>query len=141
MSVDFNPESKIIAIVDDDPNICAFFNALLTKEGFKVAVFKNGDDLLNKLSLKSYSLDLVILDLMMPGSGGYDVLKKLQETEYSEVGIFVVTARQLDKDTINMIRFESNVLPKEFASKVHEILGTDPSVRNKNKKLPDHLKG
>lgn len=129
-----NPENKTIVIIDDDDNICAFLYFLLTKEGFKCVPFKNPEEAMKKLMGKFYHIDLIILDLMMPNRGGYDILKELQGTDYRKVPIFVITARTLDQGTINMIRAESNVEdffpkpidPSDFRRRIHIFLKTQP---------------
>ena len=81
-----------------------------------------------------HHFDLVVLDLMMPGRGGYDVLKELQQSGHENIPIFVVTARALDPSTFRMISLESNVQGilqkpvdmKSFHKKIHEVLGTTP---------------
>lgn len=130
------PDSRTILVVDDDRSICTLFETLLAQEGFQVVVESDGEAALNLLKSDAYhQYDLVILDLMMPNYGGYEVLRELQQEGYQNVPIFIVTARALDPGTIEMIRSESNVVeflrkplePSEFRSKVHEHLGTVPN--------------
>ena len=126
--------TKTIYIVDDEETVRDFFHAFLSKDGFKVVDFKSGTETLEHLKSKSSKVDLVILDLMMPGRGGYDVLKELQESQYKGVPIFIVTARHLDEQATSIFLSEPNVkgfwtkpvVAKTFRDKVHEILGTEP---------------
>ncbi|OGR82654.1 MAG: hypothetical protein A2902_05125 [Elusimicrobia bacterium RIFCSPLOWO2_01_FULL_64_13] len=130
-----DPASKKILVVDDDKNICAFFKTLLEAEGFVVDTLHGGEPALEVLHSRGrLPYDLLILDLMMPKYGGYEVLKEMQKAEYQDVPIFVVTARVLDEDTINLIKSESNVQafwskPVDswlFKNKIHAILRTIP---------------
>ena len=132
-----DPRSKTILIVDDDETVSAYFEMLLSREGFKLAVANSGKAALEKLKSKAYGkIDLVFLDLMMPAPGGYEVLKELQSPDYQRVSIFVVTARTLDPGTVNMLKLESNVLEfcakpiysTELLEKVHRHLGTVPKT-------------
>lgn len=129
------PETKTILVVDDDNNIREFFEMLLNKEGFETVTSHSGTDALNLLRSDSYNqFDLVILDLMMPGRGGYDVLKELQSGQYQNVPIYIVTARVMDPGAVQLIKEESNVQgfwskpidSKDFKRKIHILLGTQP---------------
>ena len=95
------PQDKNILVVDDDMMICELYHASLTKQGFRVVTASSGDKALGLLN-STLHFDLVTLDLMMPGRGGYDVLKMLQHLGL-EIPIFVVTARALDSSTFQMI--------------------------------------
>lgn len=133
-----DPSTRTILVVDDDRVAASFFETILYKDGFEVMVEHDGESALNLLRSDAYhKFDLVILDLMMPRYGGYEVLKELQQGEYQSVPIFIVTARALDDGAIEMIRSESNVHtfwkkpvnPAEFRRKVHVVLGTEPPPR------------
>ena len=130
MSVD----SKTILVVDDDELTTRFLNMLLTKEGFNTLIAKNGIEALDYLKSASPKVDLIILDLMMPQRGGYEILKDLQETEHKNIPVFIITARTMDKETIDMFRSEPNVSDYwtkpidlvKLKDRVHEVLGTTP---------------
>ena len=133
-----SPATKRILVIDDDPSTCLFFKSLLSPDGFQLQTTLSGKEGLEHLKLSSSKIiDLIVLDLMMPGYGGYEVLKELQEPGYQNVPIFIVTARNLDVGTIDMIRSESNVFEfwtkpvdtRKFKSKVHEVLGTQPKSK------------
>ena len=143
-----SPESKTILIVDDDETITTFFEMLLSREGFKVIPVNSGKSALEKLKAKIYrKVDLVLLDLMMPAPGGYEVLKELQKPDFQKVPIFIVTARALDQGTVGMLRLESNVVeffnkpidPTDFKKKLHQHLGTLPKPTGKTADPYDNL--
>lgn len=71
-------QNKIL-IVDDDPNIREVLSVLLGSEGYVVDQAENGDTALEKLGADP-SIDLVILDIMMPGMSGVEVCARLRET-------------------------------------------------------------
>lgn len=102
---------KRILVVDDDPAACAYFESLLAGDGIEVVSEKGGEQGLKRLRSESPNpVHLLVLDLMMPGFSGYEVLRRLQNPEYQrDVPTFVVTARALDAGTVEMIRGESNV--------------------------------
>ena len=68
--------SKRVLVVDDEPNIVMSLEFLMKKEGFEVAIANDGEDALAKVD--SFGPDLVLLDVMMPGESGLEVLPKIR---------------------------------------------------------------
>lgn len=137
MTDDARPQSKIILVVDDEPSTLAYFQTLLSKEGFHVVTSNNSKTVLDKLkSQPAKKIDLIVLDMMMPGPGGYEVVKELQSTEYANVPVFIITSRKMDSGAISLIKLESNVSgfwskpvqAYEFVLAVHELMGTHHEV-------------
>src|SRR5438128_2523580 len=95
-----------VLIIDDEETILDFFSIFLRHEGFNVVSASNGRMALSKL--KSHKISLVILDLMMPGTSGYDVLKAMQ-ADYREVPIVICTSKKLDVPSVEKLRHEANV--------------------------------
>jgi len=85
---------KIIYIADDENNIRLAIKTFLENAGYEVRDFENGD-LLMEAFLESPA-DLVILDVMMPGSNGFVICKKLRKL--SRVPVIMLTARDSDLD-------------------------------------------
>jgi len=85
---------KKIYIADDEINIRAAIKTFLENAGYVVEDFETGDLLLETF-FKSPA-DLVILDVMMPGSNGFVVCKELRKV--SHVPIIMLTARDSDLD-------------------------------------------
>jgi DNA-binding response OmpR family regulator len=85
---------KLIYIADDDTNIREALKAFLETAGYRVEGFENGDLLL--AAFDDRPADLVVLDVMMPGSNGFTVCKELRRV--SHVPIFMLTARDSDLD-------------------------------------------
>ena len=129
-----DPKTKRILVIDDDKVVCSFFRNFLALEGFQVAASLNGRQAVETLKSGSALPDLIVLDLMMPNYGGYEVLKELQQESFKNIPVLIVTARAVDREMIDMIRSESNVgdffskpiQSKAFKSRIHEILGTTP---------------
>lgn len=95
---------KLIYIADDEDNIRNLVKTFLKNEGHNVVDFKNGDELLEQFNQEE--CDLVILDIMMPGSSGFEVCTKLREK--STVPIIMLTARDTDIDYITGITLGSD---------------------------------
>ena len=85
---------KLIYIADDEDNIRVAIKTFLENAGHIVEDFENGDLLLEAFAVKP--ADLVVLDVMMPGSNGFIVCKKLRKI--STVPIIMLTARDSDLD-------------------------------------------
>jgi two-component system response regulator PilR (NtrC family) len=79
----------MIHIIDDEPIIHEVLGQLLTSEGYEVALSSTGEEALEKHS--SQTFDLTLLDLLMPGMDGIEVLKKLKKIDPLAI-IIIITA-------------------------------------------------
>jgi DNA-binding response OmpR family regulator len=99
---------RLVLVIDDDEGVRDLLAMLIKKEGWRVETAEDGVEGERKaLALKP---DLIVLDLMLPRYGGFELLKQLQGTELSGTPIVVVTGRYTDRSTADMIRQESNVV-------------------------------
>ncbi len=96
--------SKLIYIADDEENIRSVVKLFLKNEGYEVRDFENGDLLFEEF--KKEKCDLIILDVMMPGSDGFEICTKIREI--STVPILMLTARDSDMDYITGITLGSD---------------------------------
>mgnify|MGYP000326523432 CR=1 FL=1 len=96
MKIESN-NTHIIAIVDDERNVTSLLSTLLEHEGYKVCCFNSGVDFLNYL--KHDRVDMVLLDLMMPGITGFDVIKKIRESESVEYTPILIISSLTDRQT------------------------------------------
>ena len=97
-------EEKLIYIADDEPNIRELIKSFLEKENYDVQVFENGDDLFK--AFKKKQSDLVILDIMMPGSDGLTICTEIRRM--SDIPIIILTARDGDADYVAGITLGSD---------------------------------
>lgn len=95
---------KLIYIADDEANIRHLVKTFLQSEGYIVKDFENGDSLLEEFNKKA--CDLIILDIMMPGSDGFEICTKIRE--FSIVPIIMLTARDSDLDYITGLTLGSD---------------------------------
>ena len=95
---------KLIYIAEDEKNIRHLIHTFLEKEGYTVRTFENGDLLYDAFT--SAPCDLIILDIMMPGSSGLIICTKLRAI--SNVPIIMLTARDTDEDYISGISLGSD---------------------------------
>jgi DNA-binding response OmpR family regulator len=79
-----------ILVADDEPHIREVVRAYLEREGYEVVEAADGEAALEQS--RTTPLDLLILDVMLPGRSGFDVLRALR-SEGSSVGVLLLTAR------------------------------------------------
>jgi two-component system phosphate regulon response regulator PhoB len=88
-----------ILVVDDEPDITALVAYHLAKAGYRVSTAARGQDALKAAAEERP--DVVILDLMLPGMSGYDVLAEFRaRPETRDVGVILLTARKQEADRI-----------------------------------------
>ena len=92
------PEAHVL-VVDDERDITALVAYHLAKAGYRVATAGTGVAALEAVAAEVP--DLIVLDLMLPGRSGYDVLAELRRREETrEIGVIVLTARRDESDRI-----------------------------------------
>jgi DNA-binding response OmpR family regulator len=132
-----NPAEKLILLVDDDESLLDLMEHVVQKEGFRTDRAMDGTEALRKI--EALTPDLVVLDFMLPGMGGYEVLRELQASGSGGIPVIVITGRHMDRKNVDMVKLESNV--KEFMEKplrpaimaatLHNILKTRPPDINR----------
>jgi signal transduction histidine kinase len=84
-----------VLIVDDDTTICEVVRRTLTKEGFRVVVQSVAEDAIERI--KAESADLVLMDLILPGMGGADLIARIRaDPRLRRVAIIAITGGQID---------------------------------------------
>lgn len=108
-----------ILVVDDEPDITALVAYHLAKAGYRVSTAANGPDALK--AAREERPDIVILDVMLPGISGYDVLDELRRREETrDVGVILLTARREEPDRIRGLSLGADdYLTKPFSP--HEL--------------------
>jgi DNA-binding response OmpR family regulator len=127
-----DPGEKVVLLVDDDESLLDLMEHVIKKEGFRTDRATDGNEALRKAS--ALNPDLMILDFMLPGMGGYEVLRELQASGKGSIPIIVITGRHMDRKNIEMVRQESNVKefmekplrPAVLATTIHTLLKTRP---------------
>jgi two-component system, OmpR family, KDP operon response regulator KdpE len=87
---------KLILVVDDEPRLVTFMRMNLEIEGCRVISATNGREALERA--RDDMPDLVLLDIMMPGMDGFEVLRRLRES--STVPVIVLTAKDDEEDRV-----------------------------------------
>ena len=116
-----------ILVVEDDKSISDLISLHLKKNNFEYLVVHNGEDALSHLD--NFMPDFIILDWMIPGLSGIEVLRRIRnKQEYKNLPILMLTAKNSEQDKI--ISFESGLddyitkpfLPSELIARVKAIL-------------------
>ena len=116
-----------ILVVEDDKSISDLITLHLKKNDFEYLVVHNGEDALSHLD--NFMPDFIILDWMIPGLSGLEVLRRIRnKQEYKSLPILMLTAKNSEQDKI--ISFESGLddyitkpfLPSELIARVKAIL-------------------
>ena len=90
----------MILVVDDSEDNVEIIRAMLRPSGYDTKIVHNGEEALQ--AARTDHPDLILLDVMMPGLSGIQVLEKLRETpQTSRIPVILVTARTQDEDVIS----------------------------------------
>lgn len=93
------PAGERILVVDDEPDIVALVAYHVAKAGFRVSTATNGAEALEQAKRELPAL--VVLDLMLPGMSGFDVLESMRRNESTrQTAVLMLTARRDEPDRI-----------------------------------------
>ena len=88
---------KNVLVIEDEPNIIEAISFILSRDGWSVATHSNGHDAVGVV--KEAMPDLVILDVMLPGKTGYDILRELRSEDATQgLPVLMLTAKGQVKD-------------------------------------------
>lgn len=88
---------KHVLVIEDEPNIIEAISFILSRDGWKVDTHSNGHDAADVVFAKSP--DLLILDVMLPGASGYEILTELRAQDATrDLPVLMLTARGQTKD-------------------------------------------
>jgi two-component system response regulator CpxR len=113
-----------ILLVDDDAELCGLLGEFLRREGFDVDCAHEGHLGLQKAAQPD--VDLVVLDVMLPGLDGFEILRRLRQQ--SKVPVIMLTARGEDVDRIIGLELGADDYlpkpfnPRELAARIRAIL-------------------
>ncbi|MFY0661477.1 MAG: response regulator [Shimia sp.] len=88
---------KNVLVIEDEPNIIEAISFILSRDGWSVATHSNGHDAVGVV--QDAMPDLVILDVMLPGKTGYDILRELRSEDATQsLPVLMLTAKGQIKD-------------------------------------------
>jgi len=91
--------AKRVVIVEDEPNIIEAINFILSRDGWEVTVHANGETAV--AAVRAARPDAILLDVMLPGRSGYEILKDLRadpDFAVAALPVLMLTARGQKKD-------------------------------------------
>ncbi|MBE0646623.1 MAG: response regulator [Bacteroidales bacterium] len=92
-----------ILIVEDNTVVISQMKQILSREGFSVAIAEGGEQAINYM--REQVPDGIILDLMMPGMDGFEVLDQMRSTEETaNIPVLILTAKDLTKEDLSRLR-------------------------------------
>ena len=125
------PAHKIL-VCDDDELLTELLQFRLEAKGFDVVVASDGREAL--VSVKDSPPDAVVLDAMMPGLDGFEVLRRLREdTATRDIPVIMLTARKGERDIVEALRLGASdylskpFIPDELSARLVRLLSDDKS--------------
>src|SRR5271168_1996497 len=126
------PSGMRVLFVDDDIKFCRLTSSYLTRHGYDVTLVHEGNEALQQAANTSW--DAIILDVMLPGMDGYEVLRRIRES--SNVPVLMLTALG-DDETDRIVGLEvgaDDYLPKTFSPR--ELLARLRAVLRRSPESP-----
>ena len=117
-----------ILVVDDEEHLAVGIKFNLEAEGFQVTVATSGPEAFDAVDSASDDVDLIVLDLMLPGMSGYEICEQLREAGH-EMPVLMLSARTLSEDRTRGFDVGANqymVKPfelRELISRIKNLLG------------------
>ena len=127
-------EKKItILIVDDEPDICNLTEKFLKLGGFDTITSNNGKEALKIVEERYNEITLILLDVMMPGISGWDVLRDLKNDEkFKDILVVLFTVKSFNEDIHKGKQLGADgYITKPFSGK--ELLAYVQNILNKKK--------
>ena len=88
---------KRVLLIEDEPNIIEAISFILSRDGWDVKTHSNGHDAIE--AVRNRRPDLIILDVMLPGKSGFDILEDIRaDPELAATPVLMLTARGQVKD-------------------------------------------
>jgi DNA-binding response OmpR family regulator len=107
-------EETTVLVVEDDPTLLSTLSYNLKREGYRVLRAADGETGLRLAEQSGATLDLVLLDVMLPGMNGFQVLRQLRTS--SDVPVIMLTARSEEQDKIDGLELGADdYVTKPFA--------------------------
>ena len=120
-------ERPSILICDDDPLILDLLRHRLAARGYRVDVARDGSEGLARVAERRP--DAIVLDAMMPRVDGFEVLRKLRESEDTrQVPVIILTARRQERDVLDALELGADdfltkpFIPEELLSRISRLL-------------------
>jgi DNA-binding response OmpR family regulator len=125
-----------ILVVDDDRDIRELVVDYLVKSGYRATGAANGKEM--RAVLDKQAVDLVVLDIMMPGDDGLTLCRQLRSGQHKDLPILMLTARHEDMDRILGLEMGADdYVVKPFVAR--ELLARIKAILRRHRTLPPNL--
>lgn len=132
-------EVKTVLIAEDEEDLREMYNMALMSAGFEVLQAINGLEALEWLEKKYTEIDLILMDIVMPGMDGFEALEKIKKDErFKKINVLVSTNLDNDEDRQQALGLgakdyfvKSQHTPSELVSKVNAIIDEDQKIIEK----------
>lgn len=129
-----------ILVIEDEPTLSRLLSYNLSQDGYDTKVIDHGGDGLQEALQQSY--DLLILDIMLPGMSGFEVLSKLRQ-KGNQTPVIILTARNAEDEVVQGLKYGADdYITKPFG--VAELLARVSAVLRRTQSdeaAADKLKG
>ncbi len=118
---------KRILVCDDDALLIDLLEYRLASRGYEIIIARDGSEALARLA--EATPDAIILDAMMPVVDGYEVLRRIRETEaLAAIPVIMLTARKQERDILEALELGANdyivkpFIPEELVARLSRLL-------------------
>lgn len=123
-------DKKKVILVDDDSLILNMYSMKFEKEGMEVESFTSGEEFLERVK-QGGKIDLLIMDLVMPGVSGFDVLEQVRKGNLAPGAKLIVLSNQNEPQDIDHAKslgvdlylVKATTIPSEVVSQAIKIMG------------------
>ena len=132
------PDGTKILLVDDDDFLLDMYSTKFKEEGFEVDIASSGEEALTKLRKNSYPV--VLLDIVMPGLDGFEVLSRIKKENLAQESVIIVLSNLGQKEDIERglelgakdYVIKAHFTPHEVVDKIEQHLGKYQVPSNKS---------
>jgi len=133
------PVKPIILIAEDEDDLREMYTMALTHAGFEVLQAINGHEVLEWLEKKYMEVNLILLDIVMPGMDGFETLERIKKDErFKKILVLVSTNLDNDEDRQQALGMgakdyfvKSQHTPSELVSKINAVFAEEERINGK----------
>ncbi|MEA2297430.1 MAG: hypothetical protein QOF77_366 [Solirubrobacteraceae bacterium] len=115
-----------VLVVDDEPTIAEVVSRYLVRAGYETRIARDGYEAIEQVAARRP--DLVVLDLMLPGIDGLEVMRRIRDQDRSRVAVILLTAKGVESDRVIGLRLGADdyvvkpFSPLELVARVDAVL-------------------
>jgi|GEM_PF-1349398 len=126
-----------VLLVEDDPDVSALYITRLKAAQFTVKHLSNGEDVMPLTDDAKNRPDIILMDLMLPGKNGFEVIKELRATSWKAIPVIVLTAfadpirqEEATKLGIESYYLKTEITPGELVKLIADKVGAHRSTKS-----------